>query len=96
MTIETQLEVIKKALEMGADVEIKFHSMDNYGKRSRENAQKTFVELGSPLGLVPVEWETEKHAGFRSEQYGPVSISTYYDKKEESKQNEITHDVAVR
>ncbi|MET3697414.1 hypothetical protein SAMN05877753_10610 [Bacillus oleivorans] len=81
MTIETQLEVIKKALEMGADVEIKFHSMDNYGKRSRENAQKTFVEFGSPLGLVPVEWRSERNAGFRTEKYGPVSVSTYYDLK---------------
>ncbi|WP_243299107.1 hypothetical protein [Bacillus litorisediminis] len=87
MTIETQLEVIKKALESGGRVEIYFFDMEG-----PEQAETVAKEYANPLEQEVENWESEFCGGTRtSEIITPVRIHTFYNIKEE--QNETTHDV---
>lgn len=72
MNIEKQLEALRKALEDGAKVEIKFYD-------SKEKA----LEIMSVLDIKPEEKSSGGYYWIDSE-CGNLEVTGYYDPKEES------------
>jgi hypothetical protein len=75
MTIEQKLEMLRKAMEMGAHVEVSFHNpKDSYTRFNKEQAEEITSEFNQ-VDFVPKyhggsHWFKSKHEDF--------SISVFY------------------
>lgn len=79
MNIEQKLAYVRKALEMGADVEVKFHDI-----RTQDKAEKAAIELSELSGLSHrYNSHNETHwYRLRSKDYS-LETTIFFDAKEE-------------
>jgi hypothetical protein len=77
--MEKQLEVLKKALEMGANIDIRFHN--NISKEDAENKIKSLSEL---LDLPYMERSTEKNKWFVTDflRYNNIVVTSFFNEEE--------------
>ena len=79
MNIEQKLEVIRKALELGATVDVGFYNV--HKTMGREDALSIITELGEITGETPVEKNFDGANWFKIESYykKQLSISVHFN-----------------
>ncbi len=79
--MEKKLEVLKRALELGAKIDINFHNNDDL-----HQAEQNAKELNEMLGKETVYVTRNNHQWFQApyEPLQPIKVSSYGPNKEEN------------
>jgi hypothetical protein len=77
--MEKQLEVLKKALEMGANIDIRFHN-----NTSKEDAETKIKVLSELLDLQYTERGKDKNKWFITDylRSSDIIVTSYFDEEE--------------
>lgn len=75
MNIDKKLEVIRKSLEKGADVEVIFHNIT-----SEEEAKETIEKLGGMVNIPAVEGSREGTYWYKANDWqNGIKLTAFYE-----------------